>query len=426
LDFSLDKLRAWWFRIESSLWFLPALITGSAILVAFASLEVDRRFRLENGLLSAWVFGGGVEGARGVLSAIAGTMMTVTALVFSITIVALQVATSQLTPRALRSIMADRGNQVVLGFFVATFTYALIVLRAVRSPLEDRREFVPALSVAIAIGLALISVAMLIYFMHHSANALRTSVVIGRIFDETRALIDTLYPEDIGEPARERPARPGMPSIVRADRPGYLQAIDADTLFALAERQRLTIDLVQPIGSFVLPRAQIAAVWSDGRLPDKIARVIRGALSLGSERTMQSDVGFGLQQLADIALRALSPGINDPTTATVAVDHLAALIVLLANRGEPENTRQSDDGSVRLILRSPTFDELVQAAFEQIGHYGADDPAFARHLTTTLKRTAKLVPLARRQPLLRTMPEPTAALVENEGPGAGSQLTGRS
>ena len=298
MELSPDRLRGWWYRIENSLWFLPALVTAASILGAFATLEIDRRYRLENGLLASWVFGGGVEGARGVLSAIAGTMMTVTALVFSITIVALQVAASQLTPRALRSIMADRGNQVVLGFFVATFTYALIVLRAVRSPLEDRSEFVPALSVAVAIALALISVALLIFFMHHSANALRTSVVIGRIFDETRGLIDSLYPEDVGEPANERPAHPGMPTSVRADRPGYLQAIDADALFALAEKQRLTIDLAPAIGAFVLPFSPITAVWSDAPVSDEIADEIRGALSLGSERTMQSDVEFGLQQLS--------------------------------------------------------------------------------------------------------------------------------
>jgi uncharacterized membrane protein len=408
VDLSPDRIRAWWYRIENSLWFLPALITALAFLLALATLNVDRRFQFQNGFVSVLIFSGGVEGARGVLSAIAGTMMTVTALVFSITIVALQVASSQLTPRALRSIMADRGNQVVLGFFVATFTYALIVLRAVRSPLEDRSQFVPGLSVAVAIGLALISVALLIFFMHHSANALRTSVVIGRIFDETRGLIDSLYPEDVGEPAHERPAHPGMPYVVGAEQPGYLQAIDADALFTLAERQHLTIDLTPTIGSFVLPRAKVAAVWSDGTLSNEIADEIRSALSLGSERTMQSDVGFGVQQLADIALRALSPGINDPTTAEVVVDHLAALVIQLANRGEPEAVREDDDGNVRLILRAPSFAALVATAFEQIRHYGADNPTFARHLATTLEHAATLVPPERRQPL-RRFAEPVCA-----------------
>ncbi|MDF3038832.1 MAG: Protein of unknown function rane [Thermomicrobiales bacterium] len=408
MDFSPDRIRAWWYRLQNSLWFLPALITAISILLAFASLNVDRRFQLQDGPVSMLVFSGGVEGARGVLSAIAGTMMTVTALVFSITIVALQVAASQLTPRALRSIMADRGNQVVLGFFVATFTYALIVLRAVRSPLEDRSQFVPGLSVAVAIGLALISVALLIFFMHHSANALRTSVVIGRIFDETRGLIDSLYPDDVGEPAHDLPARPGMPYIVSADDPGYLQAIDADTLFALAERQRLTIDLAPTIGTFILPRSQIASVWSDGALSDDIASKIRGALSLGSERTMQSDVDFGLQQLADIGLRALSPGVNDPTTAVVVVDHLAALVIQLANRGQPETVREGDDEAVRLILRAPSFNALVATAFEQISHYGADNPTFARHLTSTLEHAAALVPPSSRPQLLR-FAEPVGA-----------------
>jgi uncharacterized membrane protein len=255
--------------------------------------------------------------------------------------------------------------------------------------------------VALAIGLALISVSLLIYFMHHSANALRTSVVIGRIFDETRGLIDSLYPEDVGAPAKERPARPGMPSIVSADRAGYLQAIDADALFALAERQRLTIDLTPAIGTFVLPRSTIAAVWSGEHLSDDIADKIRGAFSLGSERTMQSDVDFGLQQLADIGLRALSPGINDPTTAVVVVDHLAALMIQLANRGEPESVREGEDGHARLILQAPSFDALAATAFEQMRHYGAGNPTFARHLTTTLAHVAALSPPDRRPAVMQ-------------------------
>jgi uncharacterized membrane protein len=405
MEATRDRIRGWWYTLENSLWFLPAVFTIASIALALLTVRIDQAVRFDRNGLRVWVFGGGAEGARGVLSAIAGTMMTVTALVFSITIVALQVAITQLTPRVLRSVMADRGNQAVLGFFIATFTYALIVLRAVRSPLEDQGGFVPALSVTISIALALISVAMLIYFMHHSANSLRTSVVIARIAAATQNLIESLYPENIGHPAAEPLAPPGRSSVVRSDASGYLQAINAGALFAFAEQRRLIVQIDLTIGTFVLPGATVATVWHDGPVDEDDAEemvgTVRAALVLGSERTMQSDVAFGLQQLSDIALRALSPGINDPTTATVCVNQLAALLVRLANRGEPQAVRVDDAGCARLVLPAPPFSELVAIAFEQICTFGRDDPAFMRRLTTMLERAAALSPPERRPPLRR-------------------------
>ena len=394
-----DKFRSWWFRFRNSLWFVPALLTMGAVLLALVTLSIDQTTRFDDGFAASWVFSGGAEGARGVLAAIAGTMMTVTALVFSITVVALQVAASQLTPRVLRSVMADRGNQFAIGVFIATFTYALVVLRAVHSPTADQEGFVPSLSVTVAIALALASVMLLIYFMHHSANSLRSSVVIARIARGTRGLIERLYPEEIGHPAPPPPT-PGTPSLVCADRYGYLQSIHAGELFALADRRHLTIRIAPLIGAFVLPGETIAAIWAEAEIDEEIVHVVRAALVLGTERTMQSDVAFGLQQLADIALRALSPGVNDPTTAVIVTDHLTALLVLLANRGRPEEIREGNDGAVRLMLPAPTFDDLVAVAFAEIHFFGAANPIFLRHLQTMLESAAALSPAHCRAPLL--------------------------
>jgi uncharacterized membrane protein len=187
------RLRSWWFEIQASLWFLPAVITATAAALALLTVEVDFRLLLDRRAGTVWFFGGGAEGARGVLATIAGTMVTVTALVFSITVVALQLAASQLTPRVLRSFMGDRGNQVVLGFFIGTFTYALLVLRAVRAPLDEGGGFVPAVSVSVAIVLAMASVGLLIYFVHHAANSMRVSVVVDRVAEQTLALAAELY-----------------------------------------------------------------------------------------------------------------------------------------------------------------------------------------------------------------------------------------
>jgi uncharacterized membrane protein len=393
MDATRDRLGSWWFDIRNSLWLLPSVVTAGAVVLALVTVWLDQTERFDRQFAATWLFGGGVEGARGVLTAIAGTMMTVTALVFSIMVVAFQVATSQLTPRVLRSVMVDRGNQLVLGVFVATFTYALVVLRAVRAPLEEDGGFVPSLSVSFAIVLALLSVALLIYFMHHSSHILRASVVIARVADATRELIATHYPE---ETARTRPYAPveaGASQRVTARGPGYLQAIGVDTLLGVATDHALTIEVVPQVGEFVLPGADLARVWgSEDPLPPEIDDVIHGAFDLGHERTMQQDVGFGLQQLADIGIRALSPAVNDPTTATVVVDNLAALLVEIANRGVPDETRVGPDGRISLILRSPSFADLVAAAFAQIAHYGAGDPVFRQRLSTTLERMAELVP----------------------------------
>ena len=397
------RLRSWWYDVENSLWFLPAVLTAVAVGLAFLTVRIDQTLLTDRRAEVHWLFGGGAEGARGVLEAIAGTMITVTALVFSITVVALQLASSQLSPRVLRAFMGDRGNQTVLGFFIGTFTYALLVLRVVRSPLEDTGSFVPALSVTVAIALAMLSVALLIYYVHHAADSMRASVVIDRAANATHDLIIHLYPEGVGEAVQADPpawlaARPA--TLVRANGSGYLQAINADTLFALAERHTLTLRPEPLVGDYVLPGAPLVCVWPEHALDEEVEHAIREALVLGLERTLHADVAFGIQQLSDIAVKALSPGINDPTTAMICVDRLGEVLVTLANRGKPDEVRSGEDGSVRVVLRGPSFDFLVGIAFDQIRHYGAGAPTVAQHLVTSLGRIAVLIPSAHRSPVV--------------------------
>lgn len=395
-----------WSELQQRLWFLPAVITILAVALAFLTLRIDREVLRDRESDLGWIFGGGAEGARGVLAAISGTMVTVTALVFSITVVSLQLASSQLTPRVLRSFMADRGNQAVLGFFIGTFTYALLVLRAVRSPLEDEGGFVPSLSVTISIALALISVALLIYYIHHAANAMRAAVVIDRAARVTLDLVERLYPEENAGDDLPRHARwqsSGVATIVRADEGGYLQGVDETSLLGLAE-ERATVVRVEPmVGEFVLPGAIIAFAWPeiDPERRDEVERQIRSALPLGFERTPRADLELGMQQLVDIAVKALSPGINDPSTAMLCIDRLGEVLVALGNRGTLEAVRCGDDGSVRLVLHPPSFDRLVRRAFDQIRHYGVADPLLAAHLVATLGKVAALLPVIRQEPLIR-------------------------
>jgi uncharacterized membrane protein len=396
------RLQSWWFTVAQSLWFLPALLTGGAVALAILTVWVDQTVLRDRRAELGWLFSGGAEGARGVLEAIAGTMITVTALVFSLTVVALQLAASQLSPRVLHTFMSDRATQVVMGCFIGTFTYALLVLRVVRAPLEEGGGFVPSLSVTVASGLALVSVGLLIFFVHHVANAMRASVVIDRATDAAIGLIEHLGPADPEQTARPvrpvvLPPEPG--AVIWAEASGYLQSIDTDALVHLAERRQLTIRLDPTVGSFVLPGAALALVWPPAACDEPVTQAVHGALVLGPERTLQADVALGVQQLSDIAVKALSPGINDPTTATICIDRLSEVLVAIGRGPVGDEVHHGEAGHIRVVLPRPTFAELVGVAFGGIRHYGSGNPVVAAHLVDALGRIATLVLATHRQPL---------------------------
>lgn len=398
------RLSSWWYDLQDSLWFIPALLTGAAVGLAVLMIRLDRALLARRGSAVDWLFDAGAAGAREVLSAIAGTMITVTGVVFSITIVALQLASSQFSPRVLRTFTGDRGNKLVLGVFIGTFTYCLLVLRTVREAPEDGAAFVPAASVTLAIGLAIVCIGFLIYYINHAAHSIRASVIIDRAASDTAGLIDELYPADAGRPAAPRPAWTAPrdpPAVVRAETGGYLQAIDAKALFDLADGALLTVRPEPIIGEYVLPGAVLANVWPAAALTPKAHGAIAGAMVLGPERTLQHDLELGIRQLADIAAKALSPGINDPTTAVICIDRLAEALVTLAHRGHPEEVRTGADGTTRLVLHGPSFGRLVGVAFAQLRHYGAADATVMEHVVTTLGRMTALVPPERREPLAR-------------------------
>jgi uncharacterized membrane protein len=251
--------------------------------------------------------------------------------------------------------------------------------------------------VTLAIVLALVSIGLLIYYINHAANSIRASVIIDRAARDTLGLIDELFPADVGRPAPAPPAPTGPATTVTSIDGGYLQTVDADALFGLAEERELVVRVERRVGEFVLPGAVLASVWPAATLPPPVAAAIRGALILGPERTLHADVELGIQQVADIAIKALSPGINDPTTAIVCVDRLAEALVRLAHRGRPEEVRAGEDGRARLVLHGPPFERLVGVAFDQIRHYGAGDPVLVEHLVATLGRIAALIPAERRE-----------------------------
>jgi uncharacterized membrane protein len=405
----LKRLGALWNEVRDSLWFLPSLLTLGAALLAFLMVELDSQELLPDRIEPIWLYTGSSAGARGVLTAIASGIITVTGVVFSVTIVALQLASTQYTPRVLRNFAADRPSQIVLGVFIGTFTYALLVLRVVRGEdpvaLDEAEYFIPHLSIVVAVVLTLISIACLIFFINHLARSIQASVILERVTRETLNTMERLVPERVGDPSDEdaEAATPrAQGAVVTSRESGYVQAIDPEALSDLLRRDPFTIRLDRDVGDFVLPGAGLATVWpatvSDD---DDVARSIRNAYVLGAERTHYMDVEHGVIELVDIAVKALSPSINDPTTAVLCVDRLAEVLLALARHTPPGRVRRNGQGGGVLILPTTEFERMTDTALDPIRHFGANNPRVAIAMLDRLTELASLLPEPAKQPVAR-------------------------
>jgi uncharacterized membrane protein len=406
-----------WESLRESYWFVPAVMLVAAAGLAFTALWLDVvRGAGGGGLL----YGGGADGARAVLETVAGSMITVAGVVFSITIVALTLASNQFGPRLLRNYMRDRGNHLTLGTFVATFLYCLLVLRAVRSEGTTGGEFVPHVSVTVAVGLAVASLGVLVFYIHHVAAAIQAPNVIAAVAGELQAAIDRLYPERIGEPAREADEgahevpRLGEAAAVRAPASGYLQVVDGERLMRTAAAHDLVIEVCAGPGGFVGRGETLARVAPGARRSAAVEAAVADAFVLGAQRTLIQDLGFAFEQIVEVAVRALSSGINDPFTATTALDRLRDALCRLAGRKTPSPHRVDAAGRVRVIARPMTFAEAVDVTFGTIRHYARSSPRVLVHLAETIGLAAEQMGDEAHAAVLRRH----VALVERDGRAA--------
>ena len=387
-----------YYTVKESFWFLPALMAVAAAGAAIGSVALDRMLggNWMDGMALVW--SGGAEGARSVLSVIAGSTMTVVSIVFSITITALAQTSAHFGPRVLRNFTRDRANQFVLGAFVAAFLFSLLVLRTVRT--DGGEPFVPYLSVNLGIALAVLSIAVLIFFIHHIATSIQADLLIARVGEECREAVATLFPQQIGTeaswPAAELPARPDAPGdLVAANSVGYVQAVDDDALFESARRAQVLVTVLAHPGDFVSTGRPLVRVAPVGALDDRLADAIRDGFDIGDRRTPEQDLAYSVQQLVEIAARALSPGINEPFTALLCIDYLNAALRSLAGRDAPSPYRKDDSGAVRVIAYPLQFPEVVQMSLGMIRRYadGAADIYLGllralRDLASALRREA--------------------------------------
>ncbi|MDP9477712.1 MAG: DUF2254 domain-containing protein [Actinomycetota bacterium] len=395
----MEKLSSAWDRLNSSFWFLPALMTVGAVALFFGAQYLDQVSPTSLADLPV-VFSGGASAARSVLESISGSLITVIATAFSLTIVTFVLASGQYTPRLLKSLTADRGLQVVLGSYIATFVYSLLVLRIVRESDGEGDAFVPVISVSLAVVLALACVGLLIYFIQHVTNLIQPSTIFQRIHDETMkpiAELDDLDASGVGRKgvedrtaARGLPA--GVPSVVRSRKVGYVQRLDVDAIVdavAVGGETRV-VEIPFGPGCFVASGLPVARVWPARKagLGRDAADEAWGAFVFGKERSSRHDFTFGLRQLTDIALAGLSPSFNDPTTAMQAMDRTEDILIALGTKALPRRVQQREVGGGRVLVKIgyPGFEDVVELAFDQ-----AIRAAFATGQVVFLRRVLEIV-----------------------------------
>ncbi len=409
------RLGSLWESLNASFGFIPALLVLSGLVLYSITQYLDQILRVDISSLPI-VFSGDPQAARSVLSTIAGSLIAVIGTVFSLTIVALQLASSSYTPRVLRNFTSDRGVQVVLGTFVATFLYSLLVLRIIRTAEGEAASFTPIISMTVAVLLALVCVALLIYFIAHIVNLIQSSTIVSSAHHdavETLAGLDDLSDGSPGEPKapEDRPELAGLlagdPLVVRARMSGYVQYLDPDAVAeavvgpAEASGERLVVEIPFGPGHFVAAGLPIVRVWPAHELGRKAEGEVYEAFHFGEERSFRQDFAFGLRQLSDIALKGLSPGVNDPTTAMQAMDRMEAIFVALGEKALPPRVREEEVNGTKVLVKVGRygFDDVTGLAFDQIRRaaFTSGQVAVLERLLVVLERAIRANPLPERQ-----------------------------
>ena len=366
----------WLEAIRTGFWFLPMVMLAGAAGLALLLLHVDRHLDPGTKSLLSWAYSGGPEGARSLLSTVAGSMITAASVTFSLASVALSIASQQYGSRVLRNFMRDRITQVLLGTFVATFIYSVLVVRTIRGS-DFSGGFVPAISVSMAIALSLASLVLLIYFIHHVSASIQASHIIRVIAEDLEGALPKLYPAHMGDTYRGDAATELMEAkgsiALVLGKSGYLQTIDLSLLMKAAEQGNFVMKVRLRPGDHLLAGTPVAEICGVAEISAEAKRKLCGAFFVDRERTPAQDIRYHFQQLTDVVVRALSPGINDPFTAINGIDELAAAMLLFTERPRSSEYRQDRKGELRLIVPTPTAAEILNDTVGHIALYGASD-----------------------------------------------------
>jgi uncharacterized membrane protein len=370
-------------HLRSSIWFVPVLCVLAGAAISFGTIALDRAFDYE-AIPRSLV--GGPDAANAILSTVAASMVSLTALVLTITMVVVQLAMGQFSPRIVQRILRDKPSQLAIGLFVATFVHAILAVREVTNN-GDGTGRVPGIAVLAAFVLVFASIVVLVVYVQHIGQALRVSALIELVGKDTRALLDRVYP-DKGEMLADRP---GEPRVVRARKSGVVTGIGSEQLVQEARRADCVLELVPALGEFVPADAPLFRVHGQpiGLDEDRLHE----AIVLKLERTLDQDVAYGIRLLVDIAERSLADSpLQDPTTAVQAIDRLHDILRQLVRRPFPDGRHRDEAGAVRLTVPSMSWEAYVLLASEEIRLAGAGSPQVTRRLKAALKDLRSIAP----------------------------------
>ena len=384
-----SRVKQLWVQVHSSLWFVPTIVTLTLMLLALSLVELDRH--MGEVLLERWpsLFTADAEGARSLLSAIAGAMATIAGVTFSITMVALALASGQYTSRVLRNFMRDRGNQTVLGIFIGIFLYCLLVLRAIS---EQPEPFVPASAVLGSVILSVLGSGAFIFFIHHISSAIQADEMARAITRETLHMMERYYPCETADRGR-RQAR-HYPDVgawhgVPARQWGTIQTVAEMQLLTWACAHDAIVRIERKPGDFINIGETLVSVAMPTAPDESMVKKLNAAYGVDAFRTLDQDPDFGIRQLVDMALKALSPGINDSTTAVTCMDHIGVILIFCTQRNLTPLNRYDGDGQLRVISNGTDFAQLVRLAFRQVAESAQGNTEVLLRMLDTIERTAK-------------------------------------
>jgi uncharacterized membrane protein len=372
-------------NFSTGLWFIPVMCVLGGVVLSLGTLAIDRAMDFE--LIPRWITGG-PDAALSILGTIAASMVSLATLVLTITMVVVQLAMGQFSPRIVQTFLRDKPSQFAIGLFVATFAHAMLSMREVAL---DGDGQVPGIAIVVGYVLVLVSIAMLVLYVNHIGRSLRVSSLIELVGTDTRRVLDEQYPDPV-RPVDEDPR------LILAPKSAVITAFDRDRLVGLAVDEECVLHVLVPLGSFVPAGAPLVRI--DGATAGLLGDDVLDAISLKLERTLDEDVAYGFRMLVDVAERSLADSpFLDPTTAVQAIDRLHDGLRQLATRRINDGDCRDDDGYVRVTIPAMDWDDYVHLAFDEIRLAGASSPQVSRRLVAALEDLLRVAPEERHPPL---------------------------
>ncbi len=367
------RIQDWWQRTRESFWFVPLVYLVAAFVLAQGMIALDTSLPKDfSSPWTAWVYRVGIDGSRSMLSAIGTSMLAVAATAFSITISVVVTASSTYGPRLVGNFMSDRGNQNVLGVFVATFLYSLLILRTIRAADDGAGlpAFIPHLAVNLAVLMAVADAVVLVWFIHHIATSVRVETLAHGVRENFRSVVDRMHPKEATENVVHNESLQMGGGLVESGSVGFISSIDFAGLCSAAQSHEAVVEIIPRVGDHVLPHEPLVRIWPEYKAED-ITSAVHRHIRIGDSRSAWQDIRYAEQQVLELAVRALSPGTNDPYTAVNSIEEVAAGITIAVSRPTPGNTMLKND-TARVHYGIVKINEIVDMPFDQIRPYAMD------------------------------------------------------